>query len=108
MYADDTTLYFNVNQNVNADAINGEVLKFNQWLAASILSLNVSKLNLWLCVTDLSHTLSFKLMAMKSNVQPSLTFWVQSNFIEVMHRTNNVDLCDNLAILCGMDMNITL
>ena len=31
MYADDTTLYCNVNQNITAEVINGELLKINQW-----------------------------------------------------------------------------
>ena len=43
MYADDTTLYCNINQNVTAEVINRELLKINQWLGANKLSLNVSK-----------------------------------------------------------------
>ena len=43
MYADDTTLYCNVNQNITAEVINGELLKINQWLGANKLSLNVTK-----------------------------------------------------------------
>ena len=43
MYADDTTLYCNINRNVTAEVINGELLKINQWLGANKLSLNVSK-----------------------------------------------------------------
>ena len=43
MYADDTTLYCNINQNVTAEVIYGELLKINQWLGANKLSLNVSK-----------------------------------------------------------------
>ena len=45
MYADDTTLYCNVNQNITAEIINGELLKVNQWLGANKLSLNVTKTN---------------------------------------------------------------
>ena len=41
--SDDTTHYCNVNQNITADVINGELLKINQWLAVNKLSLNVSK-----------------------------------------------------------------
>ena len=40
MYADDTTLYCNVNQNITAEVINGELIKINQWLGANKLSLN--------------------------------------------------------------------
>ena len=43
MYANDTTLYCNINQNVTAEVINRELLKINQWLGANKLSLNVSK-----------------------------------------------------------------
>ena len=43
MYADDTTLYYNVNQNITAEVINGELLKINQWLGANKLSLNLTK-----------------------------------------------------------------
>ena len=39
----DTTLYCNINRNVTAEVINGELLKINQWLGANKLSLNVSK-----------------------------------------------------------------
>ena len=43
MYADDATLYCNINQNVSEVVINDELLKVSQWLAATKLSLNVSK-----------------------------------------------------------------
>ena len=43
MYADDTTLYCNINQNVSEVVINNELLKVSQWLAANKLSLNVGK-----------------------------------------------------------------
>ena len=46
MYADDTTLYCNINRNVTAEVgglINRELLKINQWLGAKKSSLNVSK-----------------------------------------------------------------
>ena len=43
MYAGDTTLYSNINRNVTAEVINGVLLKINQWLGASKLSLNVPK-----------------------------------------------------------------
>ena len=43
MYADDATLYCNVNQNITAEVINGELLRINQWLGANKLSLNITK-----------------------------------------------------------------
>ena len=47
MYADDTTLYCNINQNVSEVAINNELLKVSQCLATNKLSLNVGKPNSW-------------------------------------------------------------
>ena len=43
MYADDTTLYSNSNQNISEIEINHELWKASQWLAANKLSLNVGK-----------------------------------------------------------------
>ena len=38
MYADDTTLYCNINQNVSEEVINNELSKVSQWLAANKLA----------------------------------------------------------------------
>ena len=43
MYADDTTLYCNINQTVTEIQINAELEKMNAWLSANKLSLNVKK-----------------------------------------------------------------
>ena len=43
MYADDTTLYCNINQNVSEVTINNELLKVSQWLAANKLLISVGK-----------------------------------------------------------------
>ena len=43
MYADNTTLFCNVDNNVTEDVINREVLKVYEWLGANKLSLNVAK-----------------------------------------------------------------
>ena len=43
MYADDTTLYCDINQNISEIEINHELWKVSQWLAANKLSLNVGK-----------------------------------------------------------------
>ena len=40
MYADDTTIYCNINQNVNEISINAELEKVNNWLCSNQLSLN--------------------------------------------------------------------
>ena len=41
MYADDTTIYCNINQNVNEIVINAELEKDNKWLCSNKLSLNI-------------------------------------------------------------------
>ena len=43
MYADDTTLYCNINQLFSDDAINRELHKISNWLSSNKLSLNVKK-----------------------------------------------------------------
>ena len=43
MYADDTTLYCNINQNIKEEFINAELTKLLEWLGANKLSLNVAK-----------------------------------------------------------------
>ena len=43
MWADDTTLYCNINQNISEIEINHELWKVSKWLAAHKLSLNVGK-----------------------------------------------------------------
>ena len=43
MYADDTTLFCNIDNNVTEDVINRELLKVGEWLGANKLSLNVAK-----------------------------------------------------------------
>ena len=43
MYADDTTLFCNIDNNVTEDVINRELLKVYEWLGANKPSLNVAK-----------------------------------------------------------------
>ena len=43
MYADDTTIYCNINQNVNEIVINAELEKVNKWLCSNKFSLNKKK-----------------------------------------------------------------
>ena len=52
MYADDTTIYCNINQNVNEIVINAELQKVNKWLCSNKLSLNIKKTkNVWFFIT---------------------------------------------------------
>ena len=41
MYADDTTMYCNINQNVNEIVINAALEKVNKWWCSNKLSLNI-------------------------------------------------------------------
>ena len=43
MYADDTTIYCNINQNLNEIVINAELEKVYKWLCSNKLSLNIKK-----------------------------------------------------------------
>ena len=43
MYADDTTLYCNIDQHTNEYTINAELNKIKEWLSSNKLSLNISK-----------------------------------------------------------------
>ena len=43
MYADNTTLYCNIDQNVDEDTINNELARIWEWLIANKLSFNTKK-----------------------------------------------------------------
>ena len=43
MYADNTTLYCNIDQHVDEDTINNELVKIWEWMIATKLSLNTTK-----------------------------------------------------------------
>ena len=43
MYADDTTLYCNISQNIGKEVLNAELMKLWDWLSANKLSLNIAK-----------------------------------------------------------------
>ena len=45
MYAEYTTLYCNINQNISEIEITHELWKVSQWLAANKLTLNVGQIN---------------------------------------------------------------
>ena len=46
MYANDTTLFCNIDNNVDEYIINNELCKISEWLGANKLSLNISKTKL--------------------------------------------------------------
>ena len=43
MYADDTTLYYNLSNNTNKNYFNSELRKISEWLVSNKLSLNHQK-----------------------------------------------------------------
>ena len=82
MYADDTTLYCNIDQYVNEDVINVELAKLSEWLGASKLALNISKIkfmvfhtsnravkypNLKINNTDIEHVFEFNILGVMFN-----------------------------------------
>ena len=84
MYADDTTLYCNIDQYVNEDVINVELAKLSEWLGANKLALNISKTkfmvfhtsnravqypNLKINNTDIEHVFEFNFLGVMFNSQ---------------------------------------
>ena len=47
MYADDTTLYCNLDDSTSDILLNNELTKITDWLSSNKLSLNVKKQSLW-------------------------------------------------------------
>ena len=45
MYADDSTLYCNISEDIGEEVINSELSKLWAWLGANKLSLNIAKIN---------------------------------------------------------------
>ena len=47
MYADDTTLFCNINNDINDNEINRQLNTISEWLLSNKLTLNFKKLNIW-------------------------------------------------------------
>ena len=102
MYADDTTLFCNIDNNVTEDVINRELLKVYEWLGATKLSLNVAKTKFMV-----SHTSNrpVKYPSLLINGRPiervsQFNFFVlnlQSNMSWSMH-TNHISLKVSKAV----------
>ena len=69
MYADDTTLYCNVNNNVTDDLLNCELSKICDWLGANKLALNVSKTKFMVFHTFNKHVIYPKLNINGNNIE---------------------------------------
>ena len=69
MYADDTTLYCNVNNDVTDDLLNYELSKICDWLGANKLALNVSKTKFMVFHTINKHVIYPKLKINGNNIE---------------------------------------
>ena len=69
MYADDTTLYCNVNNNVTDDLMNYELSKICDWLGTNKLALNVSKTKCMVFHTVNKHVIYLKLNINRNNIE---------------------------------------
>ena len=74
MYADDTTLYCNVNPNVADDLLNCELSKICDWLGANKLALNVSKTKYMVFHTANKHVAYLKLNINGNNIERVTNF----------------------------------
>ena len=74
MYADDTTLYCNVNPNVSDDLPNCELSKMCDWLGANKLALNVSKTKYMVFHTANKHVAYPKLNINGNNIERVTNF----------------------------------
>ena len=74
MYADDTTLYCNVNPNVTDDLLNCELSKICDWLGANKIALNVSKTKYMVFHTANKHVAYPKLNINRNNIERVTNF----------------------------------
>ena len=74
MYADDTTLYCNVNNDVTDDLLNYELSKICAWLGANKLALNVSKTKFMVFHTINKHVIYPKLEINGNNIEQVTNF----------------------------------
>ena len=74
MYADDTTLYCNVNNDVTDDLLNYELSKICDWLGANKLALNVSKTKFMVFHTINKHVIYPKLNINGNNIERVTNF----------------------------------
>ena len=80
MYANDTTLYCNINQNIGEEVINAELLKLWEWLGANKLSLNTAKTKYMVFHTSNSNVIYPNLKVNNNNIERVTQF----NFLGVI------------------------
>ena len=84
MYADDTTLYCNINQTVTAETINREHIEINQRLGVNKLSLNVAKTKFMVFYASKKSVIYPELQINGTNIE-SVT---QFNFLGLILESN--------------------
>ena len=80
MYADDTTLYCNINQNIGEELINADFTKLWEWLGANKLSLNIAKTKYMVFHTSKRNIIYPNLKVNNKNIERVTEF----NFLGVM------------------------
>ena len=80
MYADDTTLYCNINQDIGEEVINAELLKLWEWLSANKLSLNIAKTKYMVFHTSKRNVIYPNLKVNNNNIERVTQF----NFLGVI------------------------
>ena len=80
MYADDTTLYCNISQNIGEEVINAELSKIWEWLGANKLSLNIAKTKYMVFHTSRRNVIYPNLKVNNSNIERVTQF----NFLGVI------------------------
>ena len=93
MYADDITLYCNINQDIGEEVINAELLKIREWLGANKLSLNIAKTKYMVFHTSKRNVICPNLKVNNSNIERVIhfTFWVPkakntTNISQIHHK----------------------
>ena len=78
IYAEDTTLFCNIDNNVDEHVINNELCKISEWLGANKLSSNISKTKFMVFIhqIDLSFVQFYKLIKGRLKEWLNLTSWV--------------------------------
>ena len=69
IYADDTTLYCNINQNIGEEVINAELLKLWEWLDANKLPLNIARTKYMVFHTSKRNVIYPNLQVNNSNIE---------------------------------------
>ena len=80
LYADDITLYCNINQDIGEEAINAELLKLWEWLGANKLSLNIAKTKYMVFHTSKRNVIYPNLKVNNNNIERVTQF----NFLGVI------------------------